>query len=130
MIINGPSATLGRELITVRYGSNTFDKNLFDHNIVAIIIPKIDAIEKLKTVSYKVIPICPKRSFLEYRFDIVFIILEGEEYKNVLISSKFANSSHIIKKRTIILIWVILTTYFSFLIFFKYDLCSSLNVDL
>ena len=47
IIISGPRATLGRELIIVKYGSNTLDKNLFHQRIVATIKLIIDAMEKL-----------------------------------------------------------------------------------
>ena len=37
MIISGPNATLGNELIIVRNGSNTRERNLFHQRIVAMI---------------------------------------------------------------------------------------------
>ena len=51
MIMIGPKATLGRLLITVKYGSRTLDKNLFHHSIIAIIIPRTVAKVKLIRVS-------------------------------------------------------------------------------
>ena len=40
IIITGPKAILGRLFNTTKNGSDTFDKNLEDHKIMAIIIPK------------------------------------------------------------------------------------------
>ena len=57
IIISGPKATLGRELIIVKYGSKTLDKNLFHQRIVAINKLITDATEKLIITSYKVIRI-------------------------------------------------------------------------
>ena len=50
-MIIGPSATLGRELITVKYGSIILAIFSFHQRIVAIKIPKIVPIEKLIIVS-------------------------------------------------------------------------------
>ena len=54
MISIGPSATFGKLFKIVRYGSNTLDKKLFHHNILAIIIPIIIDNVKLIRVSYSV----------------------------------------------------------------------------
>ena len=51
MIISGPNATFGRELMIVKNGSNTFDKNLFHQRIVAIIRDKKEHIIKEITTS-------------------------------------------------------------------------------
>ena len=51
IIINGPNATLGSELRIVKYGSKTFDRNLFHQRIIDVINPIIVAIIKLKNTS-------------------------------------------------------------------------------
>ena len=51
IIINGPSATLGNEFNTVKYGSTILDSVSFNHNIDAINRPRNDAIKKLTNVS-------------------------------------------------------------------------------
>lgn len=56
IIISGPRATFGRELIIVKYGSIILASVLFHQRIVAINIPKADAIKKLINVSYVVTP--------------------------------------------------------------------------
>jgi len=51
IIIIGPKATLGKLFNIVRYGSITFCTVLNHQSIVAIIVPSIVAILKLKIVS-------------------------------------------------------------------------------
>ena len=51
IIISGPNATLGSEFNMVRYGSITFDKNLFHQSSVDVIKPIIVAIRKLTNTS-------------------------------------------------------------------------------
>lgn len=55
IMIRGPRATLGRELIIVKYGSTISEIVLLSHKRDAIINPIIEAIEKLINVSYSVI---------------------------------------------------------------------------
>ena len=57
-IINiGPRATFGKLFKIVKYGSNTFFKKSFHHNILAITILIIIDKKKLNIVSYNVINI-------------------------------------------------------------------------
>ena len=56
--MSGPNATFGKEFNIVKKGLNTFDKNLFHQNIVAIIkLIKLE-IKMLIVTSYIVIKIC------------------------------------------------------------------------
>ena len=57
MIINGPKATLGKEFNIVKYGSTTLAIVLLLQRIVAMINPRMVAIEKLMKTSYSVTPI-------------------------------------------------------------------------
>ena len=56
-IISGPSATLGKLFSIVKNGSNTLDRNLLNHNILAKISPIKLPIIKLIIISYKVVKI-------------------------------------------------------------------------
>ena len=76
IIITGPKAILGRLFNTTKNGSDTFDKNLEDHKIIAIIIPKAVPDRNPTIVSYTVTPKCSNKSFCD-KFMNVFSILEG-----------------------------------------------------
>ena len=58
IIINGPSATLGKEFKIVKYGSTILAINLFHQRIVAITNPSKLPKQILINNSYKVIPMC------------------------------------------------------------------------
>ena len=79
---------MGKELRTVKYGSNTFLKNLFAQKIVAIIKPIIKDKNELINISYNVVKVWLKKLFEFISNIIVFKILLGDENKNVLIIPK------------------------------------------
>jgi len=57
IMISGPSAIFGRLFKTTIYGSRTFLVLSDHHIIIAITIPKIDAMKKPSKVSYSVVKI-------------------------------------------------------------------------
>lgn len=63
IIITGPKAILGKLFNTTKNGSETLDKNLDHHSIIAIIIPKIVPDTKPIIVSKHVTPTCSNRLF-------------------------------------------------------------------
>ena len=85
MIIIGASAVFGKAFKTTKNGSRTFDKNLFHHNTIAIIIPNNVPINSPKIVSSSEIPICWKISLDSRYFFNKTIIFDGLLNKNGLI---------------------------------------------
>lgn len=103
IIISGPSETLGKELIIVKYGSNILATISLNQRKDEIIKPKIDAIRKLIIVSLKVTSIWRIRTFLS-KLVIVLKIFLGDEKRNVLITLNSASACHNKNNKTIIII--------------------------
>ena len=122
----GPKATFGKLFKIVRYGSNTLDKKLFHHNILAIIIPIIIDNVKLIRVSYSVTNMWLNKLLSFAKFIIVLNIKEGDDAKKVFIILYFANNSHMIINVINISICVIAIKNFFFFFFFRKLICSLL----
>ena len=97
---SGARADFGRELRITRYGSETSEKPLQNHNKQAAIILIRVTRRKLTSVSVRVIPICRGRLFCVHRVRMVLTTRVGELKKKLSIIPKEEQVSHNPRKRT------------------------------
>lgn len=84
---------MGKLFSTTKNGSDTFDKNLDHHSIIAIIAPKKVPNKKPIIVSIQVTLICSNKLFCD-KFKNVFSIREGWLIIKLSIMPLFASTSH------------------------------------